>query len=126
MPNYIDGFVFPIAKKYLYEYKQIAEQVAEVWKEHGALSYQEYVMDDPHLEGTCSFTTIVEAKEDEAVVFGWVSFHSKEIRDEANAKVPLDPRMGELVAPLVDPAKMVFDAQRMVYGGFKPLVVPLS
>ena len=28
MPNYIDGFVFPIAKAHLEEYKTVAEKVA--------------------------------------------------------------------------------------------------
>jgi len=122
MPNYIDGFVFPIAKQHLEAYQAIAEQVADIWKEHGALSYQEYLGDDLSLKGTRSFTTAVEAKEDEAVIFGWVVFPSKEVRDLANAKVPEDPRMADIVGPLVDPARVIFDAERMVYGGFKPLV----
>lgn len=122
MPNYIDGFIFPIAKQHLEAYTLIAAKVADIWKEHGALSYQEYVGDDLNLEGTRSFTEAVEAKEDEAVIFGWVVFPSKAVRDLANAKVPTDPRMADLVAPLVNPANMIFDAGRMMYGGFKPLV----
>jgi len=49
-------------------------------------------------------------------------FPSKEIRDLANKKVPTDPRMTELVGPLTDAKKIIFDANRMVYGGFRPLV----
>jgi uncharacterized protein YbaA (DUF1428 family) len=30
--------------------------------------------------------------------------------------------MKELVAPLTDPERLIFDAGRMVYGGFQPLV----
>ena len=65
---------------------------------------------------------IIDAKEDEEIIFGWVVFPSKEIRDSANKKVPNDPRMEELVAPLTDPKKLIFDGSRMVYGGFQPLV----
>jgi uncharacterized protein YbaA (DUF1428 family) len=49
-------------------------------------------------------------------------FPSKEIRDLANKNIPADPRMTELVTPLTNPEKLIFDASRMVYGGFKPLV----
>ena len=120
--NYIDGYVLPIPKKHLDEYQRAAEKVAEVWKEYGAVGYFEYVADDLKLEGTRSFPEISGAKEDEAIVFGWVAFPSREIRDQANAKVPADPRMTEIIAPLIDPSKPIFDAARMIYGGFKPLV----
>ncbi len=122
MNNYIDGFVFPIAKNHLVEYKKVAEKVAEIWKEYGATAYFEYVGDDMVLEGTKSFTEAVNTKEDESIIFGWVVFPSKEIRNLANKKVPLDPRMTELVAPLTNPNKLIFKASRMVYSGFQPLV----
>lgn len=122
MANYIDGFVFPVPRIHLEEYKKIAGKVAEIWKEHGALAYFEYIGEDLELEGTRSFTEIVDLKENEEVVFGWVVFPSKEIRDLANKKVPNDPRMSDLVAPLVNPKKLIFDARRMVYGGFKSFV----
>ncbi|RNC80040.1 MAG: DUF1428 domain-containing protein [Balneola sp.] len=120
--NYIDGFVLPVPRVHLDEYKNVAGQVAEIWKEYGALSYFEYVGEDLTLEGIRSFVEAVDAKEDEAIVFGWVVFPSKEVRDSANEQVPADPRMTELVTPLLNPQRLIFDAARMVYGGFKPLV----
>jgi len=122
MPNYIDGFILPVPKIHLGEYKGVAEKVAEIWKEHGALAYFEFVGEDLKLEGTRSFVEVVDLKKDEAIVFGWVLFPSKETRDVANKQVPNDPRMTELVAPLTDPKRLIFDASRMVYGGFQPLV----
>jgi len=122
MTNYIDGFVLPVQRIHLNEYKNVSEKVAEIWKEYGALAYCEYVGDDLTLEGTRSFIQTLDAKEDEAIVFGWVVFPSKEVRDLANKQVPTDPRMTELVAPLTDPERLIFDASRMVYGGFQPLV----
>jgi len=122
MKNYIDGFVLPVPRIYLNEYRSAVEKVAEIWKEYGAIAYFEFVGDDLSLEGTKSFTETINAKEDEEIVFGWVVFPSKEIRDLANKKVPEDPRMMEIVAPLSNAKKMIFDAGRMVYGGFKPLV----
>ena len=122
MTDYIDGYVFPVPRIYLNEYKGVAEKVAEIWKAHGAIAYFEYVGDDLSLEGTKSFIQAIEAKEDEAIVFGWVVFPSKEMRDSANKNVPEDPRMAALVAPLTNPDKLIFDGGRMVYGGFKSLL----
>jgi uncharacterized protein YbaA (DUF1428 family) len=96
--------------------------VAEIWKEYGALSYSEFIADDLSLKGTLPFAKAVEATEDEEIIFGWVVFPSKAIRDLANQKVPPGARIEKLVAPLVKPDKLIFDARRMLYGGFKPLV----
>jgi uncharacterized protein YbaA (DUF1428 family) len=122
MTGYIDGFVLPIPRIYIDEYKKVAEKVADIWKEYGAIAYFEFVGDDLSIEGTKSFIETLDVKEDEEIVFGWVVFPSKEIRDLANIRVPTDPRMTELVAPLTNPERLIFDAKRMVYGGFKPLV----
>lgn len=122
MANYIDGFVLPVPKVYLDEYKKVAEKVADIWKEYGATAYFEFVGDDMILEGTKSFIETVKVKEDEEIVFGWVVFPSKEIRDLANKKVPSDSRMTDLVTPLTNPNRLIFDASRMVYGGFRSLV----
>ena len=118
----MDGFVLPIPRIYLDEYKKSAEKVAEIWKEYGAIAYFEFVGDDLSFVGTKSFIETVDAKEDEEIVFGRVVFPSKEIRDLANKKVLTDPRMTKLVGPLTDPNKLIFDGIRMVYGGFRPLV----
>ena len=83
MSNYIDGFVLPISRDCLDEYKRLVEAAAEIWKEHGALDYREYVGDDLVLEGTRSFNDLVAATEGEAIVFGWVEFDSREARDLA-------------------------------------------
>ena len=122
MENYIDGFVLPVPKDHLKEYQGVAKQVAEIWKEYGALAYFEYVGDDMNTQAIRSFIEFTSAKENEAIVFGWVVFTSKAARDSANAQVPKDKRMQKLVAPLIDSKRLIFDASRMVYGGFEPLV----
>lgn len=122
MTQYIDGFVLPVPRNRLEIYREVVEKVAEIWKEHGALDYSEYVGDDLSLEGTRSFTDVTNAKKDEAIIFGWVVFESREARDLANERVAADPRMAVLVAPLTDPKRLIFDAERMVYGGFRSFV----
>lgn len=118
MANYIDGFVFPVSRQHLDTYTGLAKAIAEIWKEHGALDYQEYIGDDLVLEGTRSFTDLTVAAEGEAIVFGWVEFESRAARDSANAKVAADPR----VADLMGSADSGFDAERMGYGGFRSLI----
>jgi uncharacterized protein YbaA (DUF1428 family) len=118
MAHYVDGFVLPISRKNLDEYRLLVEAVAEIWKEHGALDYREFVDDDLMLEGTRSFTDVVAATEGEAVVFGWVVFESREARDLINKKVAADPRM----AVLINSSNSGFEADRMAYGGFQSFV----
>ena len=120
--NYIDGFVLPIPRNHLDDYRRVVEKVAEIWKEHGALSYHEFVGENLKLEGTRSFSESIGAKEEEAIIFGWVEFDSKEMRDLANERVAKDLRMSDLIAPLIDPSKIIFDATKMVFGSFQPLV----
>ncbi|MGI9233417.1 MAG: DUF1428 domain-containing protein [Woeseiaceae bacterium] len=118
MAHYIDGFVLPIPRNCLDEYKRLVEAVADIWKEHGALDYREFVGDDLTIEGTQSFTDLTAASEDDAIVFGWVEFESRGARDSANEKVAADPR----IADLVNSSNSGFDAERMAYGGFQSFV----
>ena len=118
MAQYVDGFVLPVRRDELDKYKRLVEAVAEIWLECGAVHYCEYVGDDMKLEGTSSFIDLLGANEDEAIVFGWVAFDSREARDLANERVATDPRMEELIAS----SGVEFDAKRMAYGGFQPLV----
>ncbi|NNC98353.1 MAG: DUF1428 domain-containing protein [Gammaproteobacteria bacterium] len=117
MSDYIDGFIFPIQTERLSEYKLLVEAVADIWKEHGALDYQEFIGDDMNLAGTRSFTDLIDAKEGEIVVFGWVTFKSREVRDAVNQKVATDPR----IVDLMDKFDTGFDPTRMAYAGFQSL-----
>ena len=120
--NYIDGFALPIVKENLDEYKAAAKQVAEIYKEYGALAYYEYLGDDLHLEGTRAFPECLGATENDVVVFGWIVYNSKEERDLANEKVASDPRMPGLIDPLMNPFRMVFDPSKMAFGGFRSFI----
>jgi uncharacterized protein YbaA (DUF1428 family) len=122
MSNYIDGFILPIPKENLEKYRIAAAAVAEIWLEHGALAYHEFVGDDMHLEGVRSFKDVVQSSGEEVIIFGWVEFSSREARDLANERLAADARVNELIAPLTSGPKIVFDAGRMAYAGFKPLI----
>ena len=122
MGRYIDGFILPVPRSRLSDYKRVVKAVAEIWKEHGALEYVEFEGDDLNREGTRPFPDLLSASEEEVIVFGWVAFDSRESRDLANSKVEADPRMAELINPLLEPQNPVFDSGRMAYGGFRPLI----
>lgn len=100
----------------------MATEVAEIYREYGALEYREFAGDDMNRTGTRSFDELVDTKEGEIVVFGWIAYDSKESRDRINRCIENDPRLSELVAPLLDPEDPVFVPGRMAFGGFSSLV----
>jgi uncharacterized protein YbaA (DUF1428 family) len=57
----------------------------------------------------------VKRETDETVVFSWVIWPSRAVRDEGSRKVMADPRMqpGET---------MPFDGRRLIYGGFEMIL----
>lgn len=118
MAHYVDGFVLPVPKAKLDDYRQIAETAGKVWKEHGALEYWECVADDVKPGKLTSFPQSVQLKDDEVVVFSWIIYNSREERDTINAKVMEDPRLKDMMSP----DKMPFDGARMFFGGFKSIV----
>lgn len=117
MSHYVDGFVIPVPKDKIEDYRKMAELASQVWKEHGALEYRECVGDDLAVEKTVSFNAAVTTKPDETVVFAWIVFESREHRDEVNAAVMKDERMTSMME-----SECPFDCGRMVYGGFKTIV----
>lgn len=61
------------------------------------------------------FRGAVKAQDDEVVVFSWIEYPSKAVRDAANEKMMNDPRMKAL-------GEMPFDGKRMIFGGFAPIL----
>jgi uncharacterized protein YbaA (DUF1428 family) len=115
---YVDGFVVPVPTRHLDAYRRMARKAGKVWREHGALAYQECVADDVKPGKWTSFPQSVKLKAGETVVFSWITYKSRAHRDRVNAKVMKDPRL----ASMMDAKAMPFDGKRMIYGGFKTLV----
>jgi uncharacterized protein YbaA (DUF1428 family) len=117
--RYVDGFVVPVPRKRLAEYRRMAQKAGRIWREHGALEFVETVADDVKPGKLTSFPQSVRLKSGEAVVFSYIVFKSRAHRDRVNAKVMKDPRL----TGMMDPKTMPFDAKRMIWGGFKSLVI---
>jgi uncharacterized protein YbaA (DUF1428 family) len=117
--SYVDGFVVPVPQKNLPAYRRMAKKAGKVWREYGALEYKEWISDDVKVGKLTSFPRSVKLKPGEIVVFAWIVYKSRAHRDRVNAKVMKDPRL----ADMMDLKTMPFDGKRLIYGGFKPLVV---
>jgi uncharacterized protein YbaA (DUF1428 family) len=116
--SYVDGFVVPVPKKNLQDYRRMSQKAGKVWRDHGALQYVEASGDDLDVKFGVSFSKMMKLKPGETVVFAWIVFKSRAHRDKVNAKVMKDPRL----ASMMDDRKMPFDVKRMVYGGFRFMV----
>lgn len=114
--HYIDGFVVAVPNQNKQAYIQMARDAAALFKEHGALGLVECWGDDVPEGKLTSFGMAVKREADESVVFSWISWPSKAVRDSGMAKVMQDPRMSNPENP------MPFDGKRMIFGGFQMVV----
>jgi uncharacterized protein YbaA (DUF1428 family) len=114
--SYIDGFVAAVPTANRDAYKMHAERAAVIFREYGALKVVECWGDDVPDGKLTSFPIAVRKKDDESVVFSWIVWPSKQIRDDGMKKVMADPRS----QPTANP--MPFDGKRLIYGGFQILV----
>ncbi len=114
---YVDGFVLPVPTDNLQAYRRVARKAGKVWMEHGALQYMECVADDVQSGKLTSFPQAVQLQPGEVVVFSWIFYRSRAHRDKVNALALADPRIAAM-----GPESMPFDAGRMIWGGFKPVV----
>lgn len=119
MAQYVDGFVIPLPKKKIAEYKKMAAKAAKIWMEYGALAYYECVGEDMKTKMGLPFPKLAKTKPSETVVFSWIVYKSRRHRDAVNKKVMDDPRIHEMCP---DPKDMPFDCDKMAYGGFDVLV----
>jgi alkaline phosphatase len=114
---YVDGFVVPVPRRKLAQYRRIAQQAGKVWRKCGALEYRECVGDDMKVTWGKSFPKMARVKSGETVVFSWIVYKSRGDRDRVNQKVMKDPWMKRAME-----GPMPFDVKRMAYGGFKVIV----
>ena len=85
-------------------------------KENGALQVVECRGDDVPEGETTSFPMAVKCEPDETVVFSWIVWPSREVRDAAHAAMMSDSRLAADLNP------MPFEGKRLIYGGFEMLI----
>ena len=114
--NYIDAYVAAVPTANKEAYRVLAEQMAVVFKKHGALNVIENWGDDVPEGKLTSFTMAVKREDNESIVFSWITWPSKTVRDDAWKVVMQDPIMQG------DGYKTIFDGKRMIFGGFQTIV----
>jgi uncharacterized protein YbaA (DUF1428 family) len=114
--TYFDGFLAAVPTANKHAYIKHAEVAATLFKEHGALSIVECWGDDVPEGKVNSLHTAVMRRDDETVVFSWVTWPNKATRDAGWQILMADPRM----QPDANP--MPFDGSRLIYGGFEMIV----
>lgn len=113
--GYVDGLLVPVPTGNKHAYAAMAETAAAVFKDYGATRVVEAWGDDVPDGKITDFKRAVKATGDEAVVFAWIEWPSKVVRDRGWQQIMADPRMK------MDPGAAPFDGQRMIYGGFAPI-----
>jgi len=111
--NYVDGFVAAVPTANRDKFLQHAKSMAAVFKECGALQVVDCWGDDVPEGKLTSFPMAVQRKPDETVVFSWITWPSKAVRDEGWKKVMADPRLS------LENNPPPFDGKRLIYGGFQ-------
>lgn len=113
---YVDGYVLAVPTANKEAYKKVALVASAVFKENGALKVVECWGDDVPEGKLTSFPMAVKCEPNETVVFSWIIWPTRKIRDQGMEKAMADPRMQPGTTP------MPFDGKRMIFGGFEMLV----
>jgi uncharacterized protein YbaA (DUF1428 family) len=116
--SYIDGFVIACPKANRQKFIDHANGADSMFIDFGAIRVLECWADDVPDGTTTDFRKAVQAKDDEDVIFSWIEWPDKATRDASMAKM-MDPDNKD---PRIS-APMPFDGKRMIYGGFRPVVV---
>lgn len=114
--TYVDGFVVAVPTANKDKYIKLARESVDYFKKHGALKVVECWGDAVPEGKVTSFPMAVKLEENETVVFSWILWPSKEVRQEAWDKFENDEEMKEAHKD------MPFDGKRMIYGGFEMIV----
>ncbi|MCW5725170.1 MAG: DUF1428 domain-containing protein [Maricaulaceae bacterium] len=112
--SYVDGFAFAVPAQNREAFLDMASTVAPVFRKHGATRVVECWGDDVPKGKLNDFYTAVHARDGEVVVFAWIEWPSKEVRDSGMQKVT-----DEMPSP---PGGVPFDGARMIFGGFRTIL----
>ena len=116
---YIDGFLLAVKADRKDAYREIAQMMWPIFRDHGAIATSECWQDDVPEGEVTSFPMAVQREADEVVVFSWIEWPDKATRDAGNRAVFEDPRFEGYEFD-----RSVLDPTRMVLGGFEVLFRP--
>lgn len=114
--TYIDGFVLAVPTANKEAYIEHAKECVPIFKKYGALRCVEnWGVDVPDGKLT-SMPMAVKKKDNETVLFSWIEWPSKEVRDSGMEKVMQDPFFQS------EEEFTIFDGARMIFGSFETIL----
>jgi uncharacterized protein YbaA (DUF1428 family) len=114
---YVDAMVAAVPTANREIYQAHSEHAARLFKEYGALGVVECWGDDVPEGQVTSLPKAVKKGDDETVVFSWILWPSRDVRNASMPRIMEDARMQ--AAPITP---MPFDGGRMIFGGFEVIV----
>lgn len=114
-PGYIDGYLIPVPAKNKDAYRAMAEKMAPLFQEYGALRIVEAWGEDTKDGKVTDYNRATLKEADEKVVYSWIEWPDKATRDAGWGKIMEDERMKP-------DGESPFDGKRMMWGGFAPIV----
>ena len=111
--KYIDGFLAAVPRDNKQKFIEHSKVCAAVLMNCGALSVVDCWEDDVPVGELTSMPLAVKKKDDEVIVFSWITWPSKSVRNEGMKKFMEDPAMS------ADNNPMPYDGKRLIYGGFE-------
>lgn len=118
---YVQGFIVPVPEGNKDAYRKAALDMWDIMKDYGARRLIEAWQDDVPQGKQTDFFRSVKAEPGEIVVFSFIEWSSREACDGAHEKMMQDERMKKFTDQNPE-AKPPFEGERMVYGGFTPVV----
>ena len=113
--DYTDGFCVPVPEAKREDYRALAAKMAKVFRQHGASRVVEAIASDVQRGEVTDFYRAVKAEDGETIVFSFIEWPDKAIRDQAWQKIMSD----ETMKP---EGQMPFSGQRMFWGGFEKIL----
>lgn len=114
--SYVDCFIAAVPTENKEKYIEHARISGQVFSDYGALEIVENWGDDVPDGKVTSLPMAVKTEPNETVVFSWVVWPSKEVRDAGWQAMMEDPRMDPETNP------MPLDGKRLIYGGFNTIL----
>ncbi|WP_417330305.1 DUF1428 domain-containing protein [Halomonas cupida] len=114
--SYVEGFVVAVPEDNKQAYRDLAAEAAEIFKRYGATRIVEaWGVDVPEGKVT-DFYRAVQAEPGEVIVFSWIEYPSRQVRDDAFQKMEDDKAMEGFMG------EAPFDGKRLIYGGFETIL----
>lgn len=110
---FVDGFLLAVPDANKERYRKLATDTAQAFKRHGATEIVECWAEDVPEGKLTSMPMAVKLEAGESVVFAWIAWPSREVRDAGMKAIMEDPSLHQDVP---------FDGKRMIFGGFRILV----